>query len=37
LQGVTFVHFPADVLYYRIHASEYRIAAKGFSGNYFLK
>tara|TARA_B110000967_G_scaffold78239_1_gene80926 strand:+ start:105 stop:758 length:654 start_codon:yes stop_codon:yes gene_type:complete len=37
LQGVTFVHFSADVLYYRIHSSEHRIAAKGFSGNYFLK
>ena len=40
LQGVTFVHFPADVLYYRIHASEYRISSKGFSGNdpnYFLQ
>jgi hypothetical protein len=31
------VHFPADVLHYRIHSSEHRIAAKGFSGNYFLK
>lgn len=40
LQGVTFVHFPADVLYYRIHSSEHRISAKGFSGNdsnYFLQ
>jgi glycosyltransferase involved in cell wall biosynthesis len=40
LQGVTFVHFPADVLYYRIHSSEYRISSKGFSGNdpnYFLQ
>jgi glycosyltransferase involved in cell wall biosynthesis len=40
LNKVEFVHFPADVLYYRVHASEHRISAKGFSGNdpnYFLQ
>jgi glycosyltransferase involved in cell wall biosynthesis len=40
LQGVAFVHFSADILYYRVHASEHRISAKGFSGNdpnYFLQ
>lgn len=32
LQNVRFIHYPADVLYYRIHSSEHRISAKGFSG-----
>ena len=40
LNQVGFVHFSADVLYYRIHSSEHRISARGFSGNdsnYFLQ